>query len=64
MLPAIPTYIETLPPPEVIRADIGRLFDAIQAARKLLKVSERLHKDKPAVAGAAAIHQEVQARAS
>jgi hypothetical protein len=47
MLPAIPTYIEALPPPETIRADITRLFVAIQAARKLLKVSERLHKDKP-----------------
>jgi hypothetical protein len=47
MLPVIPTYIEALPSPEIIRADIGRLSDAIQAARKLLRVSERLHKDKP-----------------
>ena len=46
MQPVIPPYIESLPPPEVIRTDIGRLFCALQTARKLLKVSERLHKDR------------------
>ena len=43
--PDCPHYIETIPSPAAIRQDIGRLFTALQAARRLLKVSEHLHDD-------------------
>lgn len=45
MIPVVPEYIGSIPPPAAIRQDIGRLFAALQAARRLLKVSEHLHDD-------------------
>jgi hypothetical protein len=39
----VPDYIQTIPAPDQIRQDISRLFAALQAARKLLRLSEGIH---------------------
>ncbi len=46
----IPTYLDSIPTPDRVKADISRLFTALQAARKLLKLSQKVHGTSEAIA--------------